>query len=67
MGLLRHDKKEIWRKIALSKVLIQPGENINKKKLSVNHSYLSLDLYFFILFNCIDFGDMFRHQVPKST
>jgi hypothetical protein len=39
---------------------------INEIKLSVNHSYLSLDLYLFILFNYIDFGDMFRHQVPSS-
>jgi hypothetical protein len=27
---------------------------------------MSLDLYLFILFNYIDFGDMFRHQVPLS-
>jgi hypothetical protein len=33
---------------------------------SVNHSYLSLDLFLFILFNYIDFGDMFRHQVPAD-
>jgi hypothetical protein len=32
----------------------------------IAHSYLSLDLFLFILFNYIDFGDMFRHQVPSS-
>jgi hypothetical protein len=42
-----------------------PFWRINEIKLSVSHSYLSLDLYLFILFNYIDFGDMFRHQVPS--
>jgi hypothetical protein len=39
---------------------------VNEVKLSVNHSYLSLDLFLCILFNYIYFGDMFRHQVPSS-
>jgi hypothetical protein len=41
-------------------------QHINEVKLSVNHSYLSLDLFLFILFNYINFGNMFRHQVPSS-
>jgi hypothetical protein len=58
----RKTKKNLCRNGRLQDLPV----TINEIKLSVNHSYLSLDFYLFILFNYIDFGDMFRHQVPSS-
>jgi hypothetical protein len=47
-------------------IIYKLGQYMKNNKIVSHSQLLSLDLFLFILFYYIDFGDMFRHQVPSS-